>query len=277
MARSIVLACLVGLTLIGARDFAAASDVLSIPSNAIPTAPSLQLSPRPLTGRLYLPGTAGPYPVIILLHGCGGIGSDGSHEEHWADRLNGWGYAALVVDSLHPRGMTEVCSSLAKSRLNTLDRAGDAINAALAVGGAAGVDAQRIGVVGFSHGGSSAVMLTQQAFVSFRPRLIKGSVDYYGACYFPQDHGAVPLLVLAGGADTLGNAAQTCTTFAAAQPPDRAIDLVIYPDVYHEFDNPFFRARAYSRGVPLQYDGDAASDSFARIHAFLDRYVMHAK
>lgn len=51
---------------------------------------------------------------------------------------------------------------------------------------------------------------------------------------------------------------QTCTAFAAAQPPDRAIDLVTYPDLYDEFDNPFFRARSYAAGMPLQYDGDAA-------------------
>ena len=45
---------------------------------------------------------ARPYPAVVVLHGCGGISS---HSAKIADRLGSWGYVALTVDSLGPRGL----------------------------------------------------------------------------------------------------------------------------------------------------------------------------
>jgi dienelactone hydrolase family protein len=45
-----------------------------------------------------------PYPAVVVLHGCGGISS---HSAGIADRIGSWGYVALTVDSLGPRGMTK--------------------------------------------------------------------------------------------------------------------------------------------------------------------------
>ena len=49
---------------------------------------------------------AGPYPAVVVLHGCGGISS---HSAQIADRLGSWGYVALAVDSLGPRGIVGQC------------------------------------------------------------------------------------------------------------------------------------------------------------------------
>jgi hypothetical protein len=51
---------------------------------------------KPLTGILSLPDGKGPFPAIVILHGCDGIRA---RETGWASRLNHWGYAALIVDS----------------------------------------------------------------------------------------------------------------------------------------------------------------------------------
>jgi fermentation-respiration switch protein FrsA (DUF1100 family) len=51
---------------------------------------------------------AGPYPAVIVLHGCSGVSS---HSVKIADRLGSWEYVALTVDSLGPRGMTGQCGS----------------------------------------------------------------------------------------------------------------------------------------------------------------------
>jgi dienelactone hydrolase len=59
----------------------------------------------------------GPYPAVVVLHGCGGISS---HSAGIADRIGSWGYVALTVDSLGPRGMTSRCGS------GLLDQAFDA-------------------------------------------------------------------------------------------------------------------------------------------------------
>src|SRR5215471_10077045 len=47
-------------------------------------------------------GAAAPYPAVVVLHGCGGISS---HSAAIADRLGAWGYVALTIDTLGPRGM----------------------------------------------------------------------------------------------------------------------------------------------------------------------------
>src|SRR6516162_2322443 len=49
---------------------------------------------------------AGPYPVVVVLHGCGGVSR---HSAGIADRLGSWGYVAVTVDSLGPRGIASRC------------------------------------------------------------------------------------------------------------------------------------------------------------------------
>src|SRR6516162_5258621 len=48
----------------------------------------------------------GPYPAVVVLHGCGGISS---HSAGITDRIGSWGYVALTVDSLGPRDITSHC------------------------------------------------------------------------------------------------------------------------------------------------------------------------
>ena len=73
---------------------------------------------------LLTPQGAGPFPAVVVMHGCDGISA---HTRRWADRLVSWGYAALIVDSFRPRGLTNVCKQGAL--LPGYARAGDAIAA----------------------------------------------------------------------------------------------------------------------------------------------------
>src|SRR5215475_6841570 len=50
----------------------------------------------------------GPYPAVVVLHGCGGISS---HSAGIADRIGSWGYVALTVDSLGRRGRPAVAAA----------------------------------------------------------------------------------------------------------------------------------------------------------------------
>src|ERR1700682_6081422 len=62
--------------------------------NATPKAPAR------LEGRLVKPGGAGPFPALVLLHGCHGVSPQVYAWGRWlADR----GYVAFVVDSYCPR------------------------------------------------------------------------------------------------------------------------------------------------------------------------------
>ena len=59
-----------------------------------------------INATLYRPFGPGPFPAVVLLHGCAGV-----LDKHtgWARQLSEWGYAALIVDSFSTGG-SSVCA-----------------------------------------------------------------------------------------------------------------------------------------------------------------------
>src|SRR5207247_789901 len=55
-----------------------------------------------VAGTLFKPDGSGPFPAVVLLHGCGGIRP---HFVQWAGAIRDMGYVALLVDSFRPRGI----------------------------------------------------------------------------------------------------------------------------------------------------------------------------
>lgn len=230
-------------------------------------------SPSPLPAELLLPPGAGPHPVVIVLHGCGGVGGN---QFRWARRLNGWGYGALVLDSLTPRGQRTVCPANLQPLVTRQDRAGDVIAAARWLQTQPGVDGARIAVLGGSHGGATAATVALRRFEDQEGGLIRATVDYYGACREPEDHGKMPLLAMSGEDDTWGMPARTCHQFAATVGAAEDITVRTWPDVVHAFDNPTLTRRTYNEAHAMQYDAAAAEESFALTRAFLDRTLAPA-
>ena len=242
---------------------------VTIPVSAVASArpPS-----EPLSGQLLIPSGNGSFPVVIVLHGCGGLAAN---ETIWADRLNGWGYAALILNSFAARHVPSVCAPAYQSLVTPVDRAGDVMNAAAWLRTVPPVDGNRIGVLGLSHGGSTAAAVTRADMQRASPGLIKAAVDYYGACRDASVHGTVPLLALAGEDDTWGFPARSCKEFGARLRPDQPFEVYTYPGVVHGFDNPRGGAFRMNEGHPIQYNPAAAEDSYVRVKTFLDRYVGH--
>ncbi len=246
---------------------------LEIPPHAIAGTRAAKIA---LPGKLFLPSGTGPHPVVILLHGCDGLSPStvaGSGMERWVSRVNGWGYAALVLDSMSPRGVSGVCPSADQPKVTVVDRSGDVVSAALYLRGIKEIDGNRIAAMGFSHGGATAARTAvAPAGAQARP-LLKAAIDYYGSCAGAASYTGLPLLVLAGGDDDWGNPAATCTNFGRAVGKDQPFQVVVYPGVVHAFDSAWLIRRIVSNGHALQYDQAAAEDSFVRARAFLDRYV----
>ncbi len=81
--------------------------VIFIPAACVSTVKfnSIDIGEQLLTGSLMKPAGNGPFPAIVMLHGCAGI--EATHNT-WASRLKSWGYVTLIVDSFGPRGVGNV-------------------------------------------------------------------------------------------------------------------------------------------------------------------------
>src|SRR6185436_1047436 len=93
-------------------------------STTIVRVPTLGATPASLPGELTMPRGAGPFPAVILLHGCVGIVPASrerllEYASWYADR----GYAGLILDSFASRGVSAVCLG---GEPNPLTRAFDA-------------------------------------------------------------------------------------------------------------------------------------------------------
>ena len=124
-----------------------------------------------------------------FFHGCGGVvdrrGRLSRRMRDYAALFNRAGFHALVVDSLTPRYEVEICTQRAGARRVTqANRRLDALGALAYLADRPDVYAQRIGLVGWSNGGSAvlaatnlrhpgvAAARTRPAFaVAFYPRL----------------------------------------------------------------------------------------------------------
>lgn len=101
---------------------------------------------------LLSPSGKGPFPVVLLFHGCGGVRI---HIRQYAQAAVRAGWAALIIDSFEPRGWSRklaqflVCTGLL---LRGRRRAGDVLAALCGARALRLIDPQRMAVAGWSHG-----------------------------------------------------------------------------------------------------------------------------
>lgn len=263
-ARRFLAICLATVSIDAAAATQAAMQVAPVGS-------SLQL---PAT--LLKPEGEGPFPAMVVMHDCSGLGPRSSGSPlRWAATLVDQGYVVLIPDSFTPRGFPDgVCTipGVQTRAANGYVRAADAHGALAALRALAFVDGRRVGVMGGSHGGwatlaANAVIAADDdklaeakregfraaialypgcaaSYGSWSTRREKGSfgpvIDYSGT-YQP----IAPLLILIGERDDW-TPAEPCrrlaeTSRAAGYP----VDIKVYPGAHHSFDS----------DRPLRYDG----------------------
>ncbi len=198
-----------------------------------------------------MPKGEGPFPAIVLLHGCRGHLSD-NVARHWPDYLTGLGYAVFVVDSYGPRG-TNFCNQNSWL-LNTgvVIQAEDALGALDYLATLPSVDANRVGVMGFSTG---AVAINRYIVTFVRKTTeaanFKAAIAMYGTCWgisSSYNADSVPLMVIAGEKDVYH--APACIS-AAEYLPD--IEVHVLPDAYHAFDSRSASGRTDPGGHYMRY------------------------
>ncbi|MGI9132439.1 MAG: dienelactone hydrolase family protein [Rhodoferax sp.] len=224
-------------------------------------------------------------PALLLLHGCGGpYGVQGGLSQRMvgaAAHLNALGIGVLVTDSLTPRGIQEICTqTYATRQINQVQRRRDVQGALQWLAHQPGVDPRRLGLMGWSHGGSNVLASINQRSPEDDQSAAQASlaIALYPGCAAELQRGfssTVPLLLLVGAADDWTPAAP-CQALAA-QALGRRPEIETYPGAYHGFDGATpVRVRKDvpnvvhpGQGVHVGADPAARAASRLRIDAFL--------
>ncbi len=221
------------------------------------------------------PAGAGPFPFVVLLHGCGGLKHEASWTKWvgpWGDLFRAHGIGTAVVDSFGPRGVDHVCTGNVATW--AVRRADDAYSARAWLAEQPDVDAKRIAVMGMSNGGRS-VLAALRTTLQHPERFVAGVALYPGCQTDVSSTFYAPLLVLIGNADTV-TPAHFCEQMHAAQPASAPeLRLIVYPRGPHTFD-----MRLPDRtvlGMRLGYDPQADADARRQVIDFLAAHGLAAR
>jgi dienelactone hydrolase len=224
---------------------------------------------------IYQPAGVGPFPFVVLLHGCAGLNYEASWTKWvrpWADLFHGHGIGTAVVDSFKPRGVDQVCTR--NVAMWAVRRADDAYSARAWLAEQPYVDAKRIAVMGMSNDGRTVLAALRTAR-QHPERFVAGVALYPGCQSDVTSNFYAPLLVLIGNADTV-TPAHFCDQMKAAQPASAPeLRLVVYPRGPHTFD-----MRLPDRtvlGMRLGYDPQADTDARRQVIDFLAGHGLTAR
>jgi dienelactone hydrolase len=195
--------------------------------------------PVVLTGELTLPAGPGPFPAVVLMHGCGGLGNA---EAGWVDPLTRAGYAAFVVDSFTGRGLREVCTS--GRTLVSVQRIPDTYGALRILATHPRIDAARVALMGFSHGGGVTLgAATRWAKERYAPRAgaqFRAFLPFYPPCssVYPERASiSAPLRLHIGERDDWTPAAPCRDLVNDLKAAGYDAEMTVYPGAHHSFDN----------------------------------------
>lgn len=195
-------------------------------------------------------------PLVVLLHGCGGMFSGaergqepGSGEralsarfKHYAALLHAEGWQVLIVDSLTPRGERELCTQrMSQRRVTQTHRRADALAALAWAAQQPGVDPQRLALMGWSHGGSAVLATLNLRHREVRQSRVRpaAAVAYYPGCEAERQRGFEPSapLWLMLGADDDWTAPEPCLALAREAQGPHAIQPQLFAGAVHGFDS----------------------------------------
>ena len=244
----------VALSVVMSLAFGAAADTARIDLHTIPTVTltaeqfltgAKDGKPATISGELRIPrlGTD-RLPAVVLVHGSGGVGAN---VHRWAEELNGIGVSAFIVDTFTGRGIVNTATD--QSQLHSLAMMVDAFRALDLLAKHPRVDPARIGVMGFSKGGVTALYASVKRF-----QRLHGSARVEFAAYVPfyapcnttyiEDEAVSdkPIRLFHGIADDYVPVAPCREYVERLRRAGKDVKLFEYPDAYHAFDAHLLKA-----------------------------------
>lgn len=256
---------------------------------------------------LYKPKGKGPFPAVVIQHGCGGVNKE--QDIAWVERLTAWGYVALVVDSFSLRNRPNgQCELPAPQLVYSSFRAADAYAGLSYLRSLDFVRGESIGLLGFSDGGASVL----QASADHSPSKVMakeaagpfaGAIALYPACGFDvgnwrvhRENGPVkmyfgkytplqPLLILIGELDDWTPAVHCERLVEKAK--SELLAMKIYPGAHHAFDASW-KLQTYEKALTLEKPGrccgathghnaKALARALEDVKSFFDLHLNSAK
>jgi len=196
--------------------------------------------PVTMTGEFRIAQGTGRLPVVILMHGSGGIGAN---IEPWTRKFNSMGISTFTIDGFSGRGLTAVnTNQAALGRLNFIL---DIYRALELLAKHPRVDPERIVLMGFSRGGQAALYAS---LTRFHKLWNKSGVQF--AAYIPfypdcatsyageTDVAERPMRIFHGMPDDYNPVANCKPYIQRLREAGRDVVLTEYPDAQHGFDTP---------------------------------------
>jgi dienelactone hydrolase len=224
------------------KDIAARVEIYAIPSLTISDQQFLtgDSNGKPVTvaGEFRIAQGAGRLPVVVLMHGSGGVGVN---IEPWVHTFNAMGISTFLIDGFSGRGLTSTSTN--QAQLGRLNFIVDIFHALDILAKHPRVDPDRIVLMGFSRGGQAALYASESRFQKLWNKSglqFAAYIPFYPDCSttYVDDTEIVdrPIRIFHGTPDDY-NPVASCKAFVERlKEAKRDVVLTEYPDSPHGFD-----------------------------------------
>ena len=245
-----------------------------------PAQVEIPLSSGVLYAQLFKPEGEGPFPTVIALHGCGGLGSHSDSVQpryrDWAERLLKAGNAVLWPDSYGSRELGPQCRVKEVHVKARRERVTDIAASRAWLMKQNWVARDRVSLMGWANGASALLWAVrpQSAARDAGPDF-RAAIAFYPDCRISAGLGwstRVPTLVLIGANDDVSSPPACRQMVDGAHGRSALARIVVYPGAYHDFDraNTPLHAAASSTDAAVPEHGHLGTDSEARAESQKD-------
>jgi len=240
-----------------------------------------------LHAQLYKPDGDGPFPVVIAVHGCGGLAGHSEPVQpryrDWAEQLLNGGTAVLLPDSYGSRELGPQCRVKERSILARRERVADIMASREWLLQQPWTARDRISLMGWANGASAVLWAVRPQLSSrnIEPDF-RSAIAFYPDCRISSGLGwsaRVPTLLLIGAKDDVSSPPACRQMVDGARGRSALARIVVYPGAYHDFDRadvpPHPLAGTTDTDLPerghLGTDPEARADSQKRVAEWLAR------
>jgi dienelactone hydrolase len=245
-----------------------------------PAQVEIPLSSGVLHAQLFKPEGEGPFPTVIALHGCGGLGSHSDSVQpryrDWAERLLKAGNAVLWPDSYGSRELGPQCRVKEMHIKARRERVTDIAASRAWLMKQNWVARDRVSLMGWANGASALLWAVRpQSVARDAGPDFRAAIAFYPDCRISAGLGwstRVPTLVLIGANDDVSSPPACRQMVDGAHGRSALARIVVYPGAYHDFDraNTPLHAAASSTDAAVPEHGHLGTDSEARAESQKD-------